>query len=104
MVGNPGPDLIGDDRGGDNLYADSVVALDPKTGALKWHFQFTPHDVWDYDAQETPALVDATWRGAPAPGSGQSQWLPVRARSDERPIPVRPAIREERDLGERSHG
>ena len=64
-VGNPGPDLIGDDRLGDNLYTDSVVALDAKTGKLKWHFQFTPHDVWDYDAQETPALVDAVWDGQP---------------------------------------
>ena len=64
-VGNPGPDLIGDDRVGDNLYTDSVVALDPGTGALKWHFQFTPHDVWDYDAQEPLALVDADWDGRP---------------------------------------
>jgi alcohol dehydrogenase (cytochrome c) len=64
-VGNPGPDMIGDDRIGDNLYTDSIVALDAKTGRLKWHFQFTPHDVWDYDAQETPALVDATWQGQP---------------------------------------
>jgi len=64
-VGNPGPDLIGDDRPGDNLYTDSIVALDPKTGALKWHFQFTPHDVWDYDAQEPIALVDAMWQGQP---------------------------------------
>src|SRR6185503_4094125 len=62
-VGNPGPDMIGDDRVGDNLYTDSVVALDAKTGALKWHFQFTPHDVWDYDAEEPTALVDATWPG-----------------------------------------
>jgi alcohol dehydrogenase (cytochrome c) len=64
-VGNPGPDLVGDDRPGDNLYTDSVVALDPATGALKWHFQFTPHDVWDYDAQEPLALVDTTWNGSP---------------------------------------
>jgi alcohol dehydrogenase (cytochrome c) len=64
-VGNPGPDLIGDDRPGDNLYTDSIVALDPKSGALKWHFQFTPHDVWDYDAQEPFALVDTTWDGQP---------------------------------------
>ena len=64
-VGNPGPDLIGDDRPGDNLYTDSVLAIDPKTGRLKWHFQFTPHDVWDYDAQEPLALVDATWEGRP---------------------------------------
>src|SRR5207248_10749856 len=46
-------------------YSDSVVALDAKSGRLRWHFQFTPHDVWDYDAQETPALIDATWRGRP---------------------------------------
>jgi len=64
-VGNPGPDLIGDDRLGDNLYTDSVVALDAKTGAMKGHFQFTPHDVWDYDAEETPALVDIAWQGQP---------------------------------------
>jgi alcohol dehydrogenase (cytochrome c) len=64
-TGNPSPDLIGDDRGGDNLYSDSIVALDAKTGALKWHFQFTPHDVWDYDAQETPALIDVTWQNRP---------------------------------------
>ena len=64
-VGNPGPDLIGDDRLGDNLYTDSIVALDAKTGVLKWHFQTTPHDVWDYDAQEPVALVDTTWQGQP---------------------------------------
>jgi alcohol dehydrogenase (cytochrome c) len=64
-VGNPGPDLIGDDRIGDNLYTDSIVALEAKTGRLKWHFQFTPHDVWDYDAQEPAALVDAAWQGRP---------------------------------------
>ena len=64
-TGNPSPDLIGDDRPGDNLYSDSIVALDAKTGTLRWHFQFTPHDVWDYDAQETPALVDAVWQNRP---------------------------------------
>ena len=64
-TGNPTPDLYGDDRIGDNLYSDSILALDPKTGKLKWYFQFTPHDVWDYDAQETPALIDANWQGKP---------------------------------------
>lgn len=64
-TGNPTPDLYGDDRKGDNLYSDSIVALDAKTGKLKWYFQFTPHDVWDYDAQETPALIDANWQGKP---------------------------------------
>ena len=64
-IGNPGPDMIGDDRQGDNLYSDSVVALDPKTGRRKWHFQFTPHDVHDYDAQQPIVLVDAMWQGKP---------------------------------------
>jgi len=64
-MGNPGPDMIGDERQGDNLYSDSVVALDVKTGRRKWHFQFTPHDVHDYDAQQPIVLVDATWKGAP---------------------------------------
>jgi alcohol dehydrogenase (cytochrome c) len=64
-IGNPGPDMIGDDRLGDNLYSDSVVALDPKTGRRKWHFQFTPHDVHDYDAQQPIVLVDAAWQGKP---------------------------------------
>lgn len=64
-IGNPGPDMIGDDRLGDNLYSDSVVALDVKTGRLKWHYQFTPHDVHDYDAQEPLTLVDLPWQGKP---------------------------------------
>jgi alcohol dehydrogenase (cytochrome c) len=64
-VGNPGNDMIGDDRPGDNLYTDSVVALDPKTGKLKWYFQFTPHDVHDFDAMAPPSLIDATWDGKP---------------------------------------
>jgi alcohol dehydrogenase (cytochrome c) len=64
-MGNPGPDMIGDERLGDNLYSDSVVALDVKTGRRKWHFQFTPHDVHDYDAQQPIVLVDARWKGAP---------------------------------------
>ena len=57
-TGNPGPDLYGDDREGDNLYTDSVVALDPDTGVLKWHYQFTPHDVHDWDATQVPVLAD----------------------------------------------
>jgi alcohol dehydrogenase (cytochrome c) len=64
-VGNPGNDLIGDDRQGDNLYTDSVVALDPATGKLKWYFQFTPHDVHDYDAMAPPSLIDTVWEGKP---------------------------------------
>ena len=65
-VGNPGPDWNPDQRPGDNLYSDSVVALDADTGKLKWHFQFTPNDAYDYDAVQVPVLVDMNWRGAPA--------------------------------------
>jgi alcohol dehydrogenase (cytochrome c) len=64
-VGNPGPDLIGDQRPGDNLYTDSVIALDPKTGKRKWYFQFTPHDVHDFDAMAPSALIDTDWQGKP---------------------------------------
>ena len=62
-VGNPGPDLDGDVRKGDNLYTCSLVALDPDTGKLKWYFQFTPHDTHDWDAAETPMLLDLNWKG-----------------------------------------
>jgi alcohol dehydrogenase (cytochrome c) len=64
-TGNPGPDYDGDVRRGDNLYADSVVALDASTGKLKWHFQFTPHDTHDWDATQTPILLDGSFRGTP---------------------------------------
>jgi len=63
-VGNPGPDYNGDERAGDNLYSDSVVALDADTGKLKWHFQFTPHDVFDYDSVQIPVLADFSWQGS----------------------------------------
>ena len=64
-VGNPGPDLYGGDRKGDNLYSDSVVALDADTGKLKWYFQFTPHDLHDWDAAQIPVLLDLEYQGRP---------------------------------------
>jgi alcohol dehydrogenase (cytochrome c) len=64
-VGNPCPDYDGDERKGDNLYTSSVVALDVKTGKLKWHYQFTPHDMHDWDAVEPLLLVDDQWQGRP---------------------------------------
>jgi alcohol dehydrogenase (cytochrome c) len=60
---NPAPDFDGTPRPGDDLYTACVLALDPDTGKLKWYFQFTPHDLYDYDATETPVLVDARYRG-----------------------------------------
>ena len=62
-TGNPYPDTDGSQRAGDNLYTNCVLALEPKTGKLKWHFQFTPHDLWDWDATEPLVLVDAPFGG-----------------------------------------
>jgi len=62
---NPAPDFDGGPRPGDDLYTASVLALNPDTGKLKWYFQFTPHDLYDYDATETPVLVDANYGGQP---------------------------------------
>ncbi len=62
-TGNPGPDWNDERRAGDNLYSDSVVALDPDTGKLKWYFQFTPHDMHDWDSTEVPVLATAKFNG-----------------------------------------
>ena len=64
-IGNPGPDYHSESRLGDNLYSDSIVALDADTGKLRWHYQFTPHDVHDWDATEVPILADLTIAGQP---------------------------------------
>lgn len=62
-TGNPSPDWNGDSRKGDNLYSNSVLALNPSTGDLKWYFQFTPHDVWDYDGNTGMFLVNVDRSG-----------------------------------------
>jgi len=64
-TGNPGPDLYGDERKGDNLYSDCLVALDADTGKLKWYFQATPHDLHDWDTTHVPMLLDLEWGGRP---------------------------------------
>src|SRR5688572_8504776 len=64
-IGNPGPDYHSESRKGDNLYSDSIVALDADTGRLRWHYQFTPHDLHDWDATEVPVLADLTIAGQP---------------------------------------
>ena len=64
-TGNPAPDWDGRSRLGDNLYSDSVVAIDADTGKLKWHYQFTPHDELDYDSTQVPVLADVQFRGRP---------------------------------------
>jgi PQQ-dependent dehydrogenase (methanol/ethanol family) len=64
-TGNPFPDTDGSERKGDNLYTNCIVALDPETGKLRWHFQFTPHDLHDWDAVQPAVLVDADFQGRP---------------------------------------
>jgi alcohol dehydrogenase (cytochrome c) len=60
---NASPDFVGDSRPGDDLYTACVLALDADTGDIKWYFQFTPHDLYDYDATETPVLIDSVENG-----------------------------------------
>jgi alcohol dehydrogenase (cytochrome c) len=64
-TGNPGPDWDGAGRLGDNLYSCSVLALDPDTGQLKWHYQFSPHNEFDWDSVQIPVLADMDWQGKP---------------------------------------
>src|SRR6202049_1389774 len=64
-TGNPGPDFNAVQRVGDNLYSDSVLALDADTGKMKWYFQFSPHDPYDYDSVQVPVLANADWNGSP---------------------------------------
>jgi PQQ-dependent dehydrogenase (methanol/ethanol family) len=65
-TGNPYPDSDDRDRPGDNLYTDCILALNAKTGELKWHYQFTPHDLMDRDATEPNVLVDTVYKGRPS--------------------------------------
>jgi alcohol dehydrogenase (cytochrome c) len=64
-VGNPGPDYNAETRPGDNLYSNSVVALDVDSGKLRWHYQFSPADEFDWDAVQIPVLADISWQGQP---------------------------------------
>ena len=100
-TGNPNPDWDGESRPGDNLYTDSLVALDPDTGTLKWHFQFTPHDTHDWDANEVPVLADLTIGGRPRKVvmmANRNGFFYVHDRADRR-VPARQAVRQH-DVGE----
>lgn len=95
-VGNPGPDLGPAQREGDNLYSDSVVALDADTGRLKWYFQFTPHDESDYDSVQIPVLIDADWQGRPRKlmaWANRNGFFYVLDRADGKFLSGRPFIR-----------
>ena len=71
-TGNPSPDWNGDLRAGDNLFSNALIAVNPDTGERLWHFQFTPHDVWDYDGNTQLFLVDVERDGSPMPAIVQA--------------------------------
>lgn len=89
-TGNPAPDLIGTERPGDNLYTDCIVALDIKTGKVRWYYQIVPHDLWDYDTSPPPVLVDVRdATGAIVPAVAQASkvpWVYVLDRRTGKPI------------------
>ena len=90
VVGNPSPDLYGAERPGDNLYTDSLVAIDLDTGKYKWHYQYIAHDVWDLDAVSPPILVDVKdTNGKMIPGvihGGKTGHVYIHDRKDGRLI------------------
>jgi alcohol dehydrogenase (cytochrome c) len=88
-TGNAGPDYMGDVRPGDNLFTASIVALDYKTGAYKWHFQEVHHDIWDYDAPSPVVLFDETINGQPRKGlsqPGKTGWVYYLDRTNGQPL------------------
>jgi alcohol dehydrogenase (cytochrome c) len=95
-TGNPAKEYDGSDRQGDNLYASSILALDRKTGTLKWYYQFTPHDLWDWDATQTSVLVDADWEGQRRPlmlHASRNGFFYVFDRRDGKLLLARPFVR-----------
>jgi alcohol dehydrogenase (cytochrome c) len=88
-VGNPSPDLDGSIRAGDNLYTESLVALDAKTGQHKWHFQEVHHDIWDYDTVSPAILFNTTMNGQAVKGIGQAGktgWVYLLDRTNGKPL------------------
>ncbi len=71
-TGNPNPDLYGTSRAGDNLYTDSIVALDATTGKLRWYYPEVKHDVWDYDAVSNVVLFDTVENGKTVAAAGEA--------------------------------
>ncbi|MDW3685254.1 PQQ-binding-like beta-propeller repeat protein [Cupriavidus sp. CV2] len=102
VVGNPSPDLYGAIRPGDNLYTDSMVAVDLDTGAYKWHSQYIAHDVWDLDAASPPILVDVRDKnGQMIPGvihGGKTGHVYVHDRRDGRLIRFSQAMIPQEDM------
>lgn len=101
-VNNPSPDIDGVVRPGDNLYTDCIVALDYRTGKLKWYFQEVPHDTWDYDPISPPVLVDVRGAdGTPVAAvaqAGKTGWVYVLDRKTGKPIRRTEAFVEQKNM------
>jgi quinohemoprotein ethanol dehydrogenase len=88
-IGNPSPDLDGSVRAGDNLFTESIVALDAATGTRKWHFQEVHHDIWDYDVVSPTVLFDVQMNGKTVKGVGQAGktgWVYLLDRQNGTPL------------------
>jgi quinohemoprotein ethanol dehydrogenase len=88
-TGNPGPNLDGSVRPGDNLFTDSIVAVEAKTGKLRWYFQEVHHDLWDYDAPNPVILFDAMYHGKLRKGLvevGKTGWAYILDRVTGKPL------------------
>ncbi len=101
-TGNPGPDLNGSVRAGDNLFANSIVAIDAKTGKYRWHFQQVHHDIWDYDSPNPIILYDAMYNGKMRKALvevSKTGWAYILDRTNGKPIlgiPEKPVAQEPR--------
>ncbi len=94
--GNPSAEYNGDDRLGDDLYTDCILALNAKTGQLKWYYQTTPHDLWDWDAAETPIVLNSNWQGQPRKlliQANRNGFFYVWDRTDGKVLLAKPFIR-----------
>jgi len=88
-TGNPGPDMNGAIREGDNLFTDSIVAIDARTGEYRWHFQQVHHDLWDYDAPNPVILFDMEYQGETRKAiaeAGKTGWVYILDRVTGEPI------------------
>jgi quinoprotein glucose dehydrogenase len=89
VFGGPNTNYWGGDRHGNDLYGNSVVALDAETGKMKWHFQVVHHDIFDYDLPPAPALLDATVNGKKVPilaQTGKIGWMYLLDRVTGKPV------------------
>ena len=97
-TGNPAPDFDGEVREGDNLYTDSVIAVDVDSGQIRWHYQCTPHDVWDYDSIGECILFESGGRKLLGHFDKNGYFFVLDRTNGER-VSITPFVDRVRDLG-----